>query len=48
MSVDPEEDRLVHRLLFFTDAVFAIVLTILVLELHPPELRGEATTGRFV
>ncbi|WP_309604675.1 TMEM175 family protein [Phenylobacterium sp.] len=29
-------ERSLHRMLFFTDAVFAIVLTLLVLELRPP------------
>jgi len=36
------DERLLHRMLFFTDAVFAIVLTILVLELKPPESFREA------
>jgi uncharacterized membrane protein len=39
------DDRLLHRLLFFTDAVFAIVLTLLVLELRPPEAHQAATMG---
>lgn len=60
MSAEQEaehlEKRLLDRMLFFTDAVFAIVLTLLVLDLRPPEglAAGEAVktlsgmAGHFV
>ncbi|MFZ4120668.1 MAG: TMEM175 family protein [Caulobacterales bacterium] len=35
--------RLIDRMVFFRDAVFAIVLTLLILELRPPE--GENLSG---
>jgi uncharacterized membrane protein len=38
------DGRMVDRMLFFSDAVFAIVLTLLVLELRPPEGHGHADT----
>jgi uncharacterized membrane protein len=34
---ETDDERMLHRMLFFTDAVFAIVLTLLALELKPPQ-----------
>ena len=39
------DGRMVDRMLFFSDAVFAIVLTIMVLELHAPVIPDHVGTG---
>lgn len=41
-SIDHASERVLSRLIFFSDAVFAIVLTLLVLELRPPPAKTDA------
>lgn len=42
---DPAGERLMHRAIFFSDAIFSIALTLLVLELRPPPHDVDLTRG---
>lgn len=39
------DERLLNRVIFFTDAVFAIVMTLMILDLRPPDFASLAGNG---
>src|SRR5579859_4509239 len=40
------DERLLNRVIFFTDAVFAIVMTLMILDLKPPEFSSPFGNGQ--